>query len=312
MSSTPPDSYSSLPFKDITVSHVPADSPKATKVLVVTFNRPTKYNAVTENLLNELEAVYNLVNSDDRVRAIVLTGAGKAFCAGADLEVGFGALLAHKKSPEAFDKFRDQGGRVALIIARCIKPTIVAINGSAVGVGLTVTLPAAIRVAWSGAKVGVPFSRRGLTLESCSAFFLPRLIGLSNAMHLTTTGGTYLASDPLVSGLFSKVLPTPQETLAYAVDLATDVAENTSISSTKLMRDMMLYCPATPEETHVLDSRIFLHSVGTRDNVEGIKSFMQKRKPEFSGRLDPKEFSTWPWWDVTEKDGSGGPDKSKI
>lgn len=105
---TPPDSYSSLSFKDISVSHVPADSPTATKVLIVALNRPTKYNAVTENLLNELEAVYNLINSDERVRAVVLTGTGKAFCAGADLEVGFSGLLAHKKSPEAFNKFRDQ------------------------------------------------------------------------------------------------------------------------------------------------------------------------------------------------------------
>ncbi|RTE82507.1 hypothetical protein BHE90_002992 [Fusarium euwallaceae] len=301
-SSTSPNSYSSLSFKDISVSYVPADSPTVTKVLVVALNRPTKYNAVTENLLNELEAVYNLVNSDERVRAVVLTGNGKAFCAGADLEVGFGGLLAHKKSPEAFDKFRDQGGRVALLIAKCIKPTIVAINGPAAGVGLTITLPATIRVAWSDAKVGLPFSRRGLTLESCSAFFLPKLIGLSNATHLTTTGSTYLASDPLVSGLFSKLLPTPQETVSYAVKLAADIAENTSLASTKLMRDMMLYCPSTPEETHILDSKIFLHSVGTKDNVEGIKSFMQKRKPEFSGTVNPDEFPSWPWWDTAEED----------
>lgn len=107
-SSTSPDPYSSLSFKDISVSHVPADSPTATKVLVVALNRPNKYNAVTENLLNELETIYNLINSDERVRAVVLTGNGKAFCAGADLEVGFSGLLAHKKSPEAFNKFRDQ------------------------------------------------------------------------------------------------------------------------------------------------------------------------------------------------------------
>lgn len=107
-SPTSPASYSSLSFKDISVSHVPADSPTATKVLVVALNRPTKYNAVTENLLDELEAIYTLINSDERVRAVILTGNGKAFCAGADLEVGFGGLLAHKKSPEAFDKFRDQ------------------------------------------------------------------------------------------------------------------------------------------------------------------------------------------------------------
>ena len=101
--------------------------------------------------------------------------------------------------------------------------------------------------------------------------------------------------------MFSKLLPTPQETVSYAIKLATDISENTSLASTKLMRDMMLYCPPTPEETHVLDSKIFLHSVGTKDNVEGIKSFMQKRKPEFSGTINPNEFPSWPWWDVAEK-----------
>ncbi|KAK7402622.1 hypothetical protein QQX98_011634 [Neonectria punicea] len=297
---SPPASYSSLPLREISVSHVPENPPTATKVLVVALNRPKKYNAVTENLLTELERVYDLVNIDDRVRAIVLTGAGKAFCAGADLEVGFSGLLAQKKTEQLAKKYRDQGGRVALVISRCTKPTIVAINGPAVGVGLTLTLPATIRVAWSDAKVGVPFSRRGLTLESCSAFFLPRLVGLSNAMHLATTGDTYVASDPLVSGLFSKLLPSPQEMIAYAINLAIDIAEKTSIVSTKLMRDMLLYCPSTPEETHILDSRIFLSTIGTKDNVEGIESFMQKRKPEFSGTVDAREFPFWPWWSVGE------------
>ncbi|KAH6886757.1 enoyl-CoA hydratase/isomerase family protein [Thelonectria olida] len=291
-----PTSYSSLSFKDISVSHVPKDSPTPTKVLIVAFNRPSKYNAVTENLLTELETVYRLVDGDSRVGAIVLTGNGKAFCAGADLAVGFSGLLAHKETDESIKEFRDQGGRLALAITRCIKPTIVALNGPAAGFGLTITLPATIRVAWSGAKVALPFSRRGLTLESCSAFFLPRLVGLSNAMHLATTGATYAVTDPLVTGLFSKLLPTPEETVSHAIDLATDIAENTSAASTKLMRDMMLYCPATPEETHVLDSRVFISVVGSKDNMEGVKSFMKKRQPVFSGTIDEQEFPFWPWW----------------
>lgn len=121
-------------------------------------------------------------------------------------------------------------------------------------------------------------------------------------MHLATTGSTYLASDPLVSGLFSKLLPTPQETVSYAIDLATDIAENTSVASTKLIRDMMLYCPATPEDTHVLDSRVFISIVGSRDNMEGVKSFMKKRKPQFSGAMDENEFPFWPWWNAGERD----------
>ena len=189
-----------------------------------------------------------------------------------------------------------RGGRVALAMTNCTKPTIVALNGPAAGFGFTITFPAAIRVAWSDAKVALPFARRGLTLESCSAFFLPRLLGLAKATHLATTGATYSASDPLVSPLFSKLLPTPQATVEYAVELATDIAENTSPTSTKLMRDLLLYSPDTPEETHKLDSKVFLSVVGSKDNVEGIKSFMKKRKPAFSGSFDRESVPFWPWW----------------
>jgi enoyl-CoA hydratase/carnithine racemase len=181
-------------------------------------------------------------------------------------------------------------------MANCTKPTIVAINGPAAGFGLTITLPAAIRVAWSGAKLSLPFARLGLTLESCSAFFLPRLIGLAKATHISTTGATYAASDPLVSSLFSKLLPTPQETVEYAVELATEIADNTSLTSIKLIRDLLLYSPDTPEETHVLDSKAFISVVGSKDNITGIRGVMKKKKPEFSGAFDQESVPFWPWW----------------
>ncbi|KAF5639349.1 enoyl hydratase isomerase family [Fusarium sp. NRRL 52700] len=293
-----PASYSSLPFKDIVVSHVPENSPVATKVLILAFNRPDKHNAVTENLLTELETAYRIIDQDERVRAVVLTGTGKAFCAGADLQIGFSGLMAHKASQESIDRYRDQGGRVALAMSNCTKPTIVAINGSAAGFGFTITLPATIRVAWSGAKVALPFARLGLSLESCSAYFLPRLIGLAKAMHIVTTGETYLASDPIVSPLFSKLLSTPQETLAYAVELASGISENTSITSTKLMRDMLLYNCETPEEMHKLDSKVFISLVGSRDNVEGITGVTNRQQPDFCGAFDQTAVPFWPWWDA--------------
>ncbi|OHX00089.1 enoyl-hydratase isomerase [Colletotrichum incanum] len=272
-----PASYASLGYDDITVSHVPASSTAVTKVIVVTLNRPHKYNAVTLDMLVGLEAIFHTVSEDPRVRAVVLTGAGKAFSGGADLDVG--------------------GGRLALAIADCKKPTIVAINRPAVGVGLTMTLPATIRVAWEGARCGIPFARRGLALESCSAFFLPRLIGLSKASHVAATGDVYPVSDPLVSGLFSKLLPSPEETVRYAVHLAEDLAENTSLVSTKLMRDMMTYGPPSPEGAHILDSRVLVQLAGTADNVEGVKSFLEKRKPNFTDSLSRESIPFWPWWD---------------
>ncbi|KAF5687783.1 3-hydroxypropionyl-coenzyme A dehydratase [Fusarium denticulatum] len=292
-----PASYSLLPFKDIIISHVPEHSPIVTKVLILAFNRPDKHNAVTENLLTELETAYRLIDQDDRVRVVVLTGIGKAFCSGADLQIGFSGLMAHKESQESTDRYRDQGGKVALAMAGCTKPTIVAINGPAAGFGFTITFPATIRVAWSGAKVALPFSRLGLSLESCSAYFLPRLIGLSKAMHIATTGDTYLASDPIVSPLFSKLLSTPQETLTYAVDLASRIAESTSLTSTKIMRDILLYNSETPEEMHKLDSKVFISLVGSKDNMTGIESVMKKQHPDFSGTFDRKSVPVWPWWD---------------
>jgi enoyl-CoA hydratase/carnithine racemase len=122
------------------------------------------------------------------------------------------------------------------------------------------------------------------------------LIGLAKATHITTTGATYLASDPLVNSLFSKLLETPQDTLAYAVELATEIAENTSLNSTKMMRDLLLYNSDTPEEMHVLDSRSFISAVGSKDNVAGIKGFMNKTKPDFTGAFDPESVPFWPWW----------------
>ncbi|CAI4215629.1 unnamed protein product [Parascedosporium putredinis] len=269
MAPIPPTSYADAGFKEISISNVPESSPTVTKVVTVAFNRPKKFNAVTGSMIEELVAAFELLGKDNRVRAIVLTGKGRMFCAGADLEIGFAGLNPYKDSEEATNKYRDGGGRIALAIANCPKPTIVAANGSAAGVGFTVMLAATIRVAWEGAKVAAPFTRRGICLESCSSFFLPRLIGLSKAMHISTTGSTYPVTDPLVRDLFSVLLPTPEETVAYATKLALDIAENTSEVSTKLNRDLLLYCQDSPLQAHLVESRAFLALAGAQDNMEG-------------------------------------------
>ena len=158
---------------------------------------------------------------------------------------------------------------MVLAIQNCSKPTIAAINGSAVGIGITVTLPASIRVACASAKIGFVFARRGIVMEACSSYFLPRLVGLSHAMHLTTTGSVYSAGHPLFANLFSEVLPSPEATVARALELADEVAKNTSIVSTKLMRDMMCRGPSSPEGAHLLDSKIIFGLYGSKDNDEG-------------------------------------------
>ncbi|KAL3704370.1 hypothetical protein TMatcc_010061 [Talaromyces marneffei ATCC 18224] len=230
--STAPESYTALPFKTIRISHIPETSSIPTKVVLLKLNRPRQFNAVTNEMIEELITAYKYFEADDRIKVVVVTGSGPAFCAGADLRVGFSTLLDDvKKDPSKIESHRDGGGRVALAIHNCSKPTIMAINGPAVGFGITLTLPATIRVACASSKISFAFSRRGLSMEACSSFFLPKLVGTSRALHLLTTGATYLASDPLLSNLFSDILPTPQETVASALKIAEDIAANTSTGS---------------------------------------------------------------------------------
>jgi enoyl-CoA hydratase/carnithine racemase len=166
-----PQSYSAQPYQQIRCHHVPESSQIATPTIVVELYRPKNYNAFTNTMMHELETVFTLFDVDDRVKCIVVTGHGRMYCAGADLDTGF------KGGQEAFRDHRDGGGRVALAIHRCRKPVIGALQGSAVGIGITMTLPMSIRVAYKDAKIGFVFARRGLIMEACSSYFLPRLIG---------------------------------------------------------------------------------------------------------------------------------------
>ncbi len=207
------------------------------------------------------------------------------------------------------------GGRVSLAVHHCSKPTIAAIQGAAVGVGITMCLPASIRIAYEKAKVGFVFSRRGLIMEACSSFFLPRLIGLSRAVHLTTTGAVYPASHPLFGTLFSETCPTPEATLARAFELAHEIAANTSTVSTKLMRELMYRGADSPEGAHLLDSRIIHGLFGSKDNLEGVGSFLEKRQVNFTGQV-PQDAPDWyPWWsqiDIGDKHLENRGGKSKL
>lgn len=198
----------------------------------------------------------------------------------------------------------DRGGRAALAIHYCSKPTIAAIQGSAVGVGATVSLPAVIRVAYAKAKVGFVFSRRGVVMEACSSYFLPRLVGHSRALHLATTGEAYTADHKLFEPLFTEICSTPEATVTRALELASTLATNTSTVSTKIMRELIYRCPPSVEEAHLLDSQMIYGLYGRRDNLEGVNAFLQKRPANFTGQVPRDAPDGYPWWkqvDIGEK-----------
>ncbi|PVI06668.1 enoyl-CoA hydratase/isomeras-like protein [Periconia macrospinosa] len=285
-----PSSYNTLPFTQIKTEHYEADP----SIIILTLYRPKNHNAFTLIMMVELEEAYAMFDIDDRVKCIVFTGRGNIFCAGADLDVGFVG------GEELVTEHRDGGGRVALAIHHCRKPTIGALQGSAVGIGITMTLPMNIRIAYASSKIGFVFARRGLVLEACSSFFLPRLIGHSRAMQVVTTGSTYLASDPVWGGLFAETLEKREDVLPRALEIAKDVVRNTSSVSTYLMKEMMFRDKGSPEKTHLLDSRLIYELFSSGDNKEGVKSFMEKRPPQFSGTMDNTPLSAYPWWDPVD------------
>lgn len=192
--------------------------------------------------------------------------------------------------------FHYRGGRVALSIFHCRKPTIGALQGSAVGIGITMTLPMNIRIAYRQAKIGFVFSRRGLIMEACSSFFLPRLIGHSRAMQAITTGATYTAGDKIWDGLFSEVVDRPEDVLPKALAVAEDVVRNTSSVSTYLMKELMWRDTGSAEAQHLLDSRVIYDLFGSGDNKEGVQSFLEKRQARFEGTMENTEVSGYPWW----------------
>ncbi|KAL2756593.1 hypothetical protein ACRALDRAFT_1062324 [Sodiomyces alcalophilus JCM 7366] len=302
-SNTPlPPSYNTYKLPEIKLSHHPASSTHVTPVILVILNRPEARNAFTEPMTDSLETAFTVLGADPRVKAIVLTGSDPTntiFCAGMDL-----ALASTGRSYD-FDKlrredYRDGGGRVSLAIHRCPKPVVAAINGSAVGVGITMTLPASIRVVSNRAKIGFVFGRRGLNMEACSSFFLPRLIGTSRAMRLVATGAVFPATrSDVFGGLFGEVVD-PDQVVPRALAIAEDVAANVSGVAFQMSKELMYRGPASPEEAHLLESAVFFDMISGADSKEGIQSFREKRSPDFRASLDRDAPAAYPWWE--EKD----------
>jgi len=267
-------------------------------VVIVTLNRPEKLNAVTAVLIRELLDAFDAADADDAVRVVIVTGAGRAFCAGADLSGGTRTFDRSTPAGTAGDsEHRDGGGLVSLRIYDMKKPVIAAINGPAVGFGATMTLPMDIRIASSSARMGFVFSRRGVVPEACSTWFLPRLVGMQRAAEWVYTGRAFGAEEALAGGLVSRVVP-PEALMETALALAREIADNTSAISVALARQMMwkLLGADHPIEGHRLDSRGMVWTGRSADAREGIAAFLEKRPPRFPLKASRDMPPFYPWW----------------
>jgi enoyl-CoA hydratase/carnithine racemase len=265
-------------------------------VLTVTLNRPERLNAWTAQMGAELRAAFDEADADDDVRAIIVTGAGRGFCAGADLASG-GETFDYRAREDAGPVPRDNGGELTLRIFECKKPVIAAINGPAVGVGATMTLPMDIRLAADDARMGFVFARRGIIPEACSSWFLPRVVGISHAMEWVATGRVFSAQEGLESGLLRSLHPK-QELLDAARTLAHEIAENTAPVSVALARQLMwrMLGAEHPMLAHRADSRGMTARGQSADAVEGITAFLQKRPAHFPDRLSDGLPDIMPGW----------------
>ena len=250
---------------------------------VVSLNRPEKLNAFTKTMQDELIKVFDYTDQSDEVKSVVVTGEGRAFCAGADLVEGPNTFdYAEEGNKLSNDDHRDGGGLVTLRIFRSKKPVIGAINGDAVGVGATMTLPMDIRIASDTARFGFVFSRRGAVPEACSSWFLPRVVGISKALDWCYTGRVFKSQEALQHGLVSEVT-TDEELLERALEIGSSYSNKTSSISVSLARQMMwnMLAATRPEEAHILDSMAMEKMGKSPDIKEGIASFLEKRNPNF-------------------------------
>ena len=273
-------------------------------VLTVTLNRPAKLNALSGMMLAELLEAFERADADDAVRAVIVTGAGRAFCAGADLSRGGKTFdvaaragdRAARGDSSPGEPHRDGGGLVTLRVYDMKKPVIAAINGPAVGFGVTMTLPMDIRIASSAARIGFVFSRRGVVPEACSTWFLPRLVGMARAAEWVYSGRVFPAEEALAGGLVSRVVE-PERLLPAARELALEIARNTSAVSVALARQLMwkLLGADHPMEAHRLDSRCMEFMGRSADAYEGVTAFLEKRPPRFTMRPSADMPPFYPW-----------------
>ena len=272
----------------------------ADHVLTITLNRPERLNAFTATMGEELGAAFDRADADDDVRAVVVTGAGRGFCAGADLERG-SETFTRREHEDSDSVPRDGGGRLTLRFFDSTKPVIAAINGPAVGIGATMTLPMDVRLASESARIGFVFVRRGIVPEACSSWFLPRVVGISRAMEWVATGRVFDADEALQGGLVRSVHP-PGELLDAATALAREIADNAAPVSVALARMMMwrMLGAEHPMVAHRADSRGMYFRGRSADAAEGITSFLEKRPARFPDRVTNGLPDIMPGWTAPE------------
>lgn len=278
-------------------------------ILTLTLSRPEQLNAFTTEMAEELVLAFERASADDDVRAIVVTGSGRAFCAGMDLSkpgnvFGLNESLRptladidqHGEEEQILRGVRDTGGRVTLAIFACTKPVIAAINGAAVGIGATMTLAMDVRLASEKARIGFVFGKLGIVPEACSSWFLPRLVGIQQALEWTYSGEIFSAADACTGGLVKAVYP-PEQLLEEAYKLARKFTANKSPVAVALTRQMLYRNSAQPHprDAHRIDSlAMFYTSIG--DGKEGVKAFLEKREPAFTSQTSkdlPPFYAEW-------------------
>jgi enoyl-CoA hydratase/carnithine racemase len=272
----------------------------ADHVLTITLNRPERLNAWTPQMGSELIAAFDAADADDDVRAIIVTGSGRGFCAGADLQGG-GATFDWRERQSGAGVPRDGGGRFTLRVFDCTKPVIAAINGPAVGVGATMTLPMDVRLAADDARIGFVFARRGIVPEACSSWFLPRAVGISRAMEWVATGRVFSAQEALAGGLVRSLHPK-DELLDAARAIAQEITENAAPVSVALARRMVwrMLGAEHPMLAHRADSRGMFLRGQSADAAEGVTSFLEKRPARFPDRITDGLPDVMPGWAAPE------------
>ena len=285
----------------------------ADNILTITMNRPEKLNAFTGTMMTEMIDAFRRANEDDAIRCVIVTGSGRAFCAGADLSAGAATFDATQRAdrPErnagaadsaAFnwsdERVRDGGGRLTLEIYECLKPVIAAVNGPSVGIGTTMQLAMDIRIASESAKFGFVFSRRGIVPEAASSWFLPRLVGIQQALSWCYSGKVFDAKEALAGRLVQEVVP-PDQLIARARAIAKEIIDNTAPVSIALIRQMMWRGLGMdhPMEAHKVDSRGIYSRGASADVKEGVVSFLEKRPAKFPQKVSSDMPPYFPWWE---------------